>query len=147
MRSIQIFSAEHVKVKQRAKEIQRSRTTHWCWRSYSEQRPHTVVLKGSADHAVAEFQRQKTVLRVSATRCCKLPDLGVREHPPRNDDHAVTQYFAVVLGVPGRPRSGKLPQSGTGGRERESHRQKSSFQQKCYIVELDRTCDEQIDEC
>ena len=46
-RSIQKFSAEHVKVKQRAKETQRSRTTQWCWRSYREQRPH----------AVAEFQR------------------------------------------------------------------------------------------
>ena len=60
------FSVGHVKVKQRAKEMQGSRTTQWCWRSYLEQRPHTVVLKASADHAVAEFQRQKTVFRVSA---------------------------------------------------------------------------------
>ena len=66
---------------------------------------HTVVLKASADHAVAEFQRQKTVLRVSATRCCKLPDRGVREHLPRTDDHAVAQYYVVVLEVPGSPRS------------------------------------------
>ena len=51
------FSAEHVNVKQRAKETQGSRTTQWCWRSYREQRPHTAVLKASADHAVAEFQR------------------------------------------------------------------------------------------
>ena len=62
--------------------------------------PHTVVLKASADHAVAEFQRQKTVLRVSATRCCKLPDRGAREHLPRTIDHAVAQYYVVVLEVP-----------------------------------------------
>ena len=61
---------------------------------------HTVVLKASADHAVAEFQRKKTVLRVSATRCCKLPDRGVRAHLPRTDDHAVAQYYVVVLEVP-----------------------------------------------
>ena len=42
-----------------------------------------VELKASADHAVAEFQRQKTVLKVNATRFCKLPDHGVREHLPR----------------------------------------------------------------
>ena len=54
----------------------------------------------SADHAVAEFQRRKTVLRVSATRCCKLPDRGVREHLPRIDYHAVAPYYAVVLEVP-----------------------------------------------
>ena len=70
---------------------------------------HTVVLEASADHAVAEFQRQKTVLRVSATRCCELPDRGVRGHLPRTDDHAEAQYYVVVLEVPGRPRSGKLP--------------------------------------
>ena len=94
-RSTQIFSAEHVKVKQRAKEIQGSRTTQWCWRSYREQRPHKVVLK-----ALAECQRQKTVLRVSATRCCKLPDRGAREHLPRTNGHAVAQYYGVVLEVP-----------------------------------------------
>ena len=65
-------------------------------------------------------QRQKTVLRVSATRCCKLSDRGIREHPPRTDDHAVAQYYVVVLEVPERPRSGKLPQSGTGGSEKFS---------------------------
>ena len=100
-RIIQIFPAEHVKVKQRAKETQGTRTTQWCWRSYREQRPHTVVLKASADRAVAEFQRQRTVLRVSATRCCKLPDRGVRAHLPRTDDHAAAQYCEVVLKVPG----------------------------------------------
>ena len=52
---------------------------------------HTVVLEVSADHAVAEFQSQKTVLRVSATRCCELPDRGVREHLPRTDDHALEE--------------------------------------------------------
>ena len=51
--SYRYFPAEHVKVEQRAKE----RWCWWCWRSYREQRPHTVVLKASADHAVAEFQR------------------------------------------------------------------------------------------
>ena len=61
------------------------------------------------DHAVAEFPRQKTVLRVSATRCCKLPDCGVRGHLPRTDDHADVQCYAVVSEVPRRPRSGKLP--------------------------------------
>ena len=141
------FSAEHVKVKQRAKEIQGTRTTQWCWRSYREQRPHTVVLKASADHAVAEFQRQKTVLRVSATpRCCKLPDRGVREHLPRTDDHAVAQHYVVVLEVPGRSRSGKIATMWH-WRKGESHRHKHSFQQKCYNVELDRTCDEQLDGC
>ena len=55
----------------------------------------------------------KTVLKVSATRCCKLPDRGVV------NDH----------------------------KARESHGQKISCQQKCYIVELDRTCDEQLDGC
>ena len=59
--------------------------------------------------------RQKTFLRGSATRCCKLPDRGVREHLPRTgEDHAVAQYYVVVLEVPGRPRSGKLSQNGTG---------------------------------
>ena len=48
----------------------------------------------------AQQTRQKTVLRVSATRCCKLPDRGVREHPPRTDDHAVAQCYVVVLEVP-----------------------------------------------
>ena len=50
---------------------------------------------------MAEFQRQKTVLRVCATRCCKLPDRGVREHLPRTDDDAVAQYYEMVLEVPG----------------------------------------------
>ena len=89
---------------------------------------------------------QKTVLMVSATRCCKLPDRAVREHLPRTDDHAVAQYCLVVLEVPGRPRSGKLPQYDT-QEKRESHRQKSSFQKKCCTVELDRTCGEQFDGC
>ena len=82
------------------------------------------MLKAPADHAVAEFQRQKTVLRVSATPCCKLPDRGAREHLPRTNDHAEAQYFVVVLEMSGRPRSGKLPQSGTGGREREPQTEK-----------------------
>ena len=60
--------------------------------------------------------RQKTVLRVSATRCCKLPDRGVREHLPRTDGHAVAQYYAVQIS----PRSGKQPQGGTGGRQKFS---------------------------
>ena len=42
----------------------------------------------------------KTVLKVSATLCCGLPDRGVREHLLRTDDHAVAQYFVVVLEVP-----------------------------------------------
>ena len=42
--------------------------------------------------------RQKTFLRVSATRCCKLPERGVREHLPRTDDHAVAQYCIVGVG-------------------------------------------------
>ena len=73
---------------------------------------HTVVLKvvprtttthsgdSSADHAVAEFHSKKTVLRVSATHCCKLANRGVREHLPRTDDHAVAQFYVVVLEVP-----------------------------------------------
>ena len=97
-RSIQIFSAEHVKVKQRAKETQGSRTTQWCWRSYREQRPHTVVLKASVDHAV--WQSCKDQTEDSAKRCCKLPDRGVRGHLPRTDDLAVAQYCVVVLEVP-----------------------------------------------
>ena len=44
--------------------------------------------------------RQKTVLRVSATRCCELPDRGAREYLPGTDDHAEAQYFVVVLEVP-----------------------------------------------
>ena len=61
-----IFSrAPHVK--QSAKETQGSRTTQWCWRSYRKQRPHTVVLKASADHAVAEFQRPNR--RQSSSQC------------------------------------------------------------------------------
>ena len=83
-RSRQIFSVGHVKVKQRAKEMQGSRTTQWCWRSYLEQRPHTVVLKASADHAVAEFQRQKTVFRVRCNGRCQ----GVR---------GVVNYLKVAL--------------------------------------------------
>ena len=122
-RSIQIFSAEHVKVKQRAKETQETRTTQWCWRFYREQRPHTVVLR-TMPWQSSKDQRQKTVLRVSATRCCKRPDRGVREHLPRTDDHAVALCYVVVLEVPGRPRSGKLPQCGTGGRERETQTEK-----------------------
>ena len=39
-------------------------------------------------------------LRVSATRCCKQPDRGAREHLPRTNDHAVAQHFLVVLEVP-----------------------------------------------
>ena len=50
--------------------------------------------------------RQETVLRVSATRCCKL---SAREHLPRTDDHAVAQYYVVVS---------ELPQNGIGGRKR-----------------------------
>ena len=89
---------------------------------------------------MAEFQRRKTVLRVSATRCCKLPNRGVREYLPRTDDHAVAEYYVVVLEVPEVSAEWcELPQNGTGGRE--------SFQQKCYIVELDRTTDEQLDGC
>ena len=42
-------------MKQRAKEIQGSRTTQWCWRSYRDQRPHTVVLNASADRALFPF--------------------------------------------------------------------------------------------
>ena len=42
----------------------------------------------------------KTVLKVSATRCCKLPDRGAREHLPRTNDHAVALYYVVVLEVP-----------------------------------------------
>ena len=121
-----------MKVKQRAKETQ---TTHWCWRSYREQCPHTVVLKASADHAVAEFQRQKTVLSVSATRCCELSDCGVREHLPRTDDHAVAQCCVVVLEVPGRPRSGKLPENITGGRESATDR-KTAFSKSVTLLSL-----------
>ena len=90
-------------------------------------------MKASADHAVAEFHRQKTVLRVIATRCYKLPDRGVREHLPRTDDHAVTQYYVVVLEVPGRPRSGKLPQRGTGGSEKATDR-KALFSNVTLLV-------------
>ena len=95
--SCRYFPAEHVKVKQRAKERHR------------EQEPHTVVLvvlevvpRTTTTHSGVEGlsrswrgrvpkTRQKNVLRVSATRCCKLPDGGVREHPPRTDDHEVAQ--------------------------------------------------------
>ena len=45
----------------------------------------------------------KRVLKVSATLCCKLPDSGVREHPPRTDDHAVAQYYVVALEVAEEP--------------------------------------------
>ena len=95
------------------KKTQGSRTTQWCWRSYREQRPHTVVLKASADHTVAEFQRQKTVLRVSATRCCKLPDRGAREHLQRTDVQRSTTEWCWRCQR--SARSGKLPQNGTGG--------------------------------
>ena len=83
---------------------------------YTGNKNHTVVLevrtanndhtqwclKASANHAVAEFQRegQKTVLRVSAKRCCKLANHGAREHLPGTDDHAVAQYYVVVLDLP-----------------------------------------------
>ena len=60
-----------------------------------------VELKASADHAVAEFQRDRRQSSgVGATRCCKLPNRGAREHLPRTDDHAVAQYYVVVLEVP-----------------------------------------------
>ena len=126
---------QHVKVKQRAKWTQGSRSTQWCWRSHRERRPHAVALKSSVDHAVAEFQRQKTVLRVSATRRCTLPNRGVREHLPRTDDHAVAQYYVVVSEVPGRPRSGKLLQCGTGGRERATDR-KAAFSKSVTLLSL-----------
>ena len=84
-----------------------------------------MVWKTSADHVVVEFQRQKTVFRVSATRCCKLPDHGVQEQGVRG----VVNYHKVAL-----------------EEERDTDR-KSSFQPKCYIVEFDRTCDEQLDVC
>ena len=93
--NIQNFSAEHVKVMQRAKETQGSRATQWCWRSYREQRPRTEVLKASADHAVAEFQRQ-------ATRCCELPGRGVREASTTNRR---SRSSALPRGV-GRARGG-----------------------------------------
>ena len=66
---------------------------------------HTVVLevvpKTTTTHSGVEglsgpFRgrvpktRQK-FLRVNATRGCKLPDRGAREHLPRTDDHAVAQ--------------------------------------------------------
>ena len=44
--------------------------------------------------------RQKTVLKVSATRCGKQPARGVREHLPRTDDHTTAQYYVVLLEVP-----------------------------------------------
>ena len=78
---------------------------------------------------------QKTVLMVSATRCCKLPDRAVREHLPRTDDHAVAQYCLVVLEVPGGPRSGKLPQCGTQGRERATDR-KAAFSKSVTLLSL-----------
>ena len=76
---------------------------------------HTVVLKASVDHAVAEFQRQKTVLRVSATG-------GVR---------GVVNYHKVSLEEERereRERATDRKVSLEEERERESHRQKS-FQQ------------------
>ena len=94
-KSIHIFSAEHVKVKQHSKEAQGTEP-HIGAESYREQRPHTVVLKASADHAMAEFQRRNTVPKGIATRCCQLPDRGAREP----DDHAATQHCVVVLEVP-----------------------------------------------
>ena len=63
-------------------------------------------------------------------------DRGVREHLPRNDDHAVNAVLrVVVLEVPGRPRSGKLPQSGTGGRERATDR-KAAFSKSVTLLSL-----------
>ena len=66
---------------------------------------------------VGESEEQLAVLNVSAARCCKVPDRGAREHTPPTNGHAVAQYYVVVLEVfqRRRPRSGKLPQSGTGG--------------------------------
>ena len=43
--------------------------------------------------------KQKTVFRVSATCCCKLPDRGTREHQPRTNDHAAVKFYVVVLEV------------------------------------------------
>ena len=97
-RIIQIFSAEHGEGEAACeRDTGNKNHTVVLGGRTREQRPHTAVLKDSADHAVAEFRRQKTVLRVSATRCCKLPDRGEREHLPRTDDHAVAQYYEVVL--------------------------------------------------
>ena len=81
---------------------------------YTRNKNHTVVLevvpRTTTTHSGVEGlsepcrgrvpKRQKTVLRVSATRCCKLTDRGAREHLPRTDDHAVAQYYVVVLEVP-----------------------------------------------
>ena len=58
-----------------------------------------VVLETSTGHAVAESQ--SPVDQNEKAHCCKLPNRGAREHLPRTDDHAVAQYYVVVLEVPG----------------------------------------------
>ena len=118
-RSIQIFSAEHVKVKQNAKEIQGSRTTQWMLE---------VVPRATTIHSGVEGLSGPCRGRVPQTRKIRqivvsYPTVEAREHLPRTDDHAVAQYYMVVLEVPGRPRSGKLHQSGT-KKEREQQIEK-----------------------
>ena len=96
------LSRPDVKVKQRAKQIQGSRTNQTV---VLEVVPRTTTTHSGVEglsgcRGRVPKTRQKTGLRVSATRCCKLPDRGARVHLPRTHDHAVAQYYVVVLEVP-----------------------------------------------
>ena len=53
---------------------------------------HTVVLKTSTDHAVAESQSRKPKKRHVVV---KYPTVEAREHLPRTNGHAVAQYYVV----------------------------------------------------
>ena len=103
------FSAEHVKVKQRAKETQGSRTTQWCWRSYREQRPHTVALKAPArlvphkeeNYQTAEYECiccEPTITQKRSTtqcwRCQRSPRSGKR--PQKREPQTGKQLSAIA---------------------------------------------------
>ena len=87
-----------------------------------------VVLRATTIHSGVEGLSGPCRGRVPQTRKIRqivvsYPTVEAREHLPRTDDHAVAQYYMVVLEVPGRPRSGKLHQSGT-KKEREQQIEK-----------------------
>ena len=82
--------------------------TQWCWSGVGNHR------RTAAAPNLPKDQKDKSVLIVSRTRCCKLQDRGARA-PTASQRPRRAQRRVVVLEVQGRhPGSCKLPQSVSG---------------------------------
>ena len=61
---------------------------------------HTVVFGNLTQTTPWQSPKdeEEKALQDSRPRCCKLPNHGAREHPPRTNDLAVAQHHVLVIG-------------------------------------------------